>query len=106
MYVKATWEHVLKRANISIFFAEAMFQGFDQTWGARNVVYRRDNMNIAWNWKHQCNWVAQLTDGQFGVLGVVVLGLVGPRVVRGGVMFCAIVYVAVFHVRGPRLPSK
>jgi hypothetical protein len=30
-----------------------MHQGFDQTWGVRNVLCRRNNLSIVWNWKRQ-----------------------------------------------------
>ena len=41
---KATWERVIKQIKINNFFVVAMLQGFDQTWGARNVLCRRHNL--------------------------------------------------------------
>ena len=106
MYAKATWEQVVKQVKISIFSAEAMLQGYDQTWSVRNVLCRRDNMKINWNWKWQRNQVAQLLGGQFGGLGVV-LGQVGPRgfsVV--GLSWFYFLRGGVSRLRGPCLPSK
>ena len=40
MYAKAAWERAVKQIKISIFLAKAMLQGFDQTWGDRNVLCR------------------------------------------------------------------
>ena len=52
-YAKAAWEQVIKHIKISSFSATAMIQGFDQTWGARNVLCRRNNLHIVWNWKRR-----------------------------------------------------
>ena len=53
MYTKATWARVVKFAEIYVYSAEALRKDFDETWGARNVICRRDRMNIMWNWKRQ-----------------------------------------------------
>ena len=53
IYTKATWERVIKHIKISSFSAVAMLQGSDQTWGARNVLCRKNNLHITWNWKRQ-----------------------------------------------------
>jgi hypothetical protein len=52
-YAKVAWKRVVEQIKISSFFALAMLQGFDRTWGARNVLCRRHNMHIEWNWKRQ-----------------------------------------------------
>ena len=39
----------------SSFSVAAMLQGFDQMWDARSILCRRNDLNIAWNWKRQCN---------------------------------------------------
>ena len=54
VYAKVAWERVIKQIKISSYSAKAMLQGFDQTWGPRNVLCRRNNLHIAWNWKWQC----------------------------------------------------
>ena len=51
LYAKTAWEWVLKNIKISAFSALALLQGFDKTWGARNVLCRRNNLHIEWNWK-------------------------------------------------------
>jgi hypothetical protein len=56
LYAKTTWERVLKNIKISAFSAMALLQGFDKTWGARNVLCRRHNLYIEWNWK-KCNFL-------------------------------------------------
>jgi uncharacterized Zn-finger protein len=48
IYTKATWERVVKQVKISIFCVGVPFykghpRGFDQMWGAGNVLCRRDN---------------------------------------------------------------
>ena len=43
-----------RQRGISSFSAAAMPQVFDQMWGARNVLCRRHNLHIQWNWKRQC----------------------------------------------------
>ena len=42
---------VASHIKISSFSAVAMLQGFDKTWGAMNVLCRRRNLHIEWNWK-------------------------------------------------------
>jgi hypothetical protein len=56
LYAKVAWERVLKHIKISAFSALALLQGFDNTWGARNVLCRRHNLHIEWNWK-KCNYL-------------------------------------------------
>jgi hypothetical protein len=51
MYAKTAWERVLKQIKISKFSAVSMLQGFDKTWGAKNVLCRRHNLHIEWNLK-------------------------------------------------------
>jgi hypothetical protein len=53
MYAKAAWKPVIQQIKISSFSAMAMLQGFEKTWGARNILGRRNNLHIEWNWKHQ-----------------------------------------------------
>ena len=53
IYAKAAWERVIKEIKTSKFTMAAMLQGSDQTWRARNVLCRRNNLHIAWNWKQQ-----------------------------------------------------
>ena len=53
MYAKAVWDQVIKQIKLSSFSAVAMLQGFDRTWGARNVLCKRQNLHIDWNWKRQ-----------------------------------------------------
>ena len=53
IYAKVAWTRVLEQIKISSFSAVAMLQGFDKTWGARNVLCRRHNMHTEWNWKRQ-----------------------------------------------------
>ena len=53
IYAKVVWERVIKHIKISCFSATAMLQGFDKTWGARNVLCRRNNLHISWIWKRQ-----------------------------------------------------
>ena len=52
LYAKTAWERVLK---ISAFSAMGLLQGLDKTWGTRNVLCRRHNLHIEWNWK-KCNY--------------------------------------------------
>ena len=54
IYAKRAWAHVIKLIKISNFSAVAMLQGFDRTWGARNVLCRQNNLHIEWNWKRRC----------------------------------------------------
>ena len=51
VYGIAAWKRVVEQIKISRFSALAMLQGSDQTWGARNVLCRRHNMHVEWNWK-------------------------------------------------------
>ena len=53
IYAKAAWDRVIKQKRLVVFSAAAMSQGFDKTWGARNVLCRRNNLQIKWNWKRQ-----------------------------------------------------
>ena len=54
LYAKSAWERVLKQIKISKFLMVGLLQSFDQTWGARNVLCRRHNLHVEWNWK-ACN---------------------------------------------------
>ena len=47
IYAKAAWEWVIKQIKINSFSAAAMLQGFDKMWGARNVLCRRNNLQIS-----------------------------------------------------------
>ena len=51
MYAKTGWERVLKQIKISEFLKLGMLQGFDKMWGAWNVLCRRHNLHVEWNWK-------------------------------------------------------
>ena len=53
VYAKVAWNWVIKQIKISSFSMVAMLQGFDKTQGARNVLCRRRNLHIEWNWKRQ-----------------------------------------------------
>lgn len=77
IYAKATWEWVIKQFKISSFSIAAMLQGLDQMWGVRNVLCRRNNLNIIWNWKRQRRLVVQLFDGLFDGLGLSLASGVG-----------------------------
>ena len=46
VYAKAAWKHAIKHIKISSFSAKAMLHRCDQTWGARNVLCRRNNLSI------------------------------------------------------------
>ena len=103
---------MLKQIKISAFSAVALLQGFDKTWGARNVLCRRHNLHIEWNWKKsnflgrgwgltvRCGllvvtlvvWGLSLAGGVGVVLGLVGWGLslvvlcAGRCLGRGGVL--------------------
>jgi hypothetical protein len=49
MYAKAAWRRVIKLVNISSFSTMTLLEGFDKTWGARNVLCKRRNLQIEWN---------------------------------------------------------
>ena len=53
IYAKAAWKRVVEQIRISRFSATALLLAFDRTWGARNVLCKRHNMQIEWNWKRQ-----------------------------------------------------
>ena len=46
-YTKVACEWVIKKIMISNFPVVAMLQGYDQTWGARNVLCKKSNLHIA-----------------------------------------------------------
>ena len=46
MYAREAWKKVLKQIKVSSFSAVAMLQGFDKTWGARNVLCRLHKLHI------------------------------------------------------------
>ena len=46
VYAKATWDRVIKQIKISSSSTVAMLRGFDKTWGAKNVLCRRNNLHI------------------------------------------------------------
>ena len=56
LYAKVAWEHVLKHIKTSAFSALGLLQGFDNTWGTRNVLCKEHNLHIEWNWK-KCNYL-------------------------------------------------
>ena len=37
------------------FSEVAILLGFDKTWGARNVLCKRHNLHIEWNWRRRGN---------------------------------------------------
>ena len=41
----------IKKCSLS---AMTLLHGFDKTWGDRQVLCRRHNVHITWNWKRQC----------------------------------------------------
>lgn len=51
MHGKMTWARVVKLVDISVYSVEGLFKKFDETWGTRNVLWRRDAMRTTWNWK-------------------------------------------------------
>lgn len=53
MYAKVTWARVVKLVKNNAYSNEALLKGFDQIWGARNVLCRWDRMKVTWDWKHQ-----------------------------------------------------
>jgi hypothetical protein len=65
------------------------------TWGARNVLCRRNNLHIVWNWKQHHRLIAQLFVGRCwwprgclwlgGSMGLSMVGLCGCYFLRGGV---------------------
>lgn len=42
-----------KYIEINVFSTQALVKGFDQMWGAREVLCRLDDLSVKWNWKHQ-----------------------------------------------------
>lgn len=55
LYTKVAWERGwLSLLQILCFLAEALFEGFDETWSVRNILCRCDNLRSTWNWKCQC----------------------------------------------------
>ena len=91
-----------------------MSQGFDKTWGARNVLCRRNNLQIKWNWKRQRRhvvlssmeivlvvWGLSLAGG----VGVV-LGWRVRWVVLGGVGCCFFLCGGVPRPRPPASPQR
>ena len=53
LYAMVPWKRVTKQINISSFSTMALLEGFDNMWGARNVLCRRNNLLIKRNWKQQ-----------------------------------------------------
>ena len=51
MYAHTAWQRVLKLIKVSRFSAMAILQGFDSTWGARQILCRRHLLTIEWNWR-------------------------------------------------------
>jgi hypothetical protein len=49
IYAEAAWERVLKQIKINNLSLATMLQDFDETWGARNFLCRRNNLHIQWN---------------------------------------------------------
>lgn len=47
------WKRVIKLVKSSSTSTLAVLEGFDKTWGARNVLCRRSNLHVDWNWKQQ-----------------------------------------------------
>ena len=85
----------------------AILLGFDQIWWARNVLCRRHNLHIEWNWRRWAFFMARF--GWFGVvLGSgteVVLGLVMLGVVLCDGWFLVIFTWWCYAPEGPRLLS-
>ena len=54
-YAMAAWKRVLEDIKTCRFSEVAIFLGFDKTWGARNVLCKRDNLHIEWNWRRCSN---------------------------------------------------
>ena len=53
IYAKSAWKRAMTQIKNSSFYAMAMLQGVDKTWGARNVLCRRHNLHIELNWKRK-----------------------------------------------------
>jgi hypothetical protein len=106
VYVKAAWNRVIEQIKISSFSAAAMLQGFDKTWGARNVG---DTLFTYWVELEKAtnlgsialSWGLSLASG----VGVV-LGLVGPVGCPWWGLVVVTLYVAVFHLWGTHLPLE
>ena len=45
-YAQVAWERVIKQIKINSFSTVAMLQGFDQMWGARNALCRRNDLHV------------------------------------------------------------
>ena len=54
-YAIAAWKRDLEDIKDNNFSAVAILLGFDKIWGARNVLCRRYNLHIEWNWRKQGN---------------------------------------------------
>lgn len=51
IYAKAAWDGVIKQIKISSFSTVAMSQGFDKTWDTKNILCKRNNLQIEWSSK-------------------------------------------------------
>lgn len=49
MYAKVAWARLVKYINISVYSTEGLLKEFNDTWGMRNVMCKRDRMVIGWN---------------------------------------------------------
>ena len=47
------WERVLEQVKKKSYLTETLVRGFDKTWGDRQVLCRRHDLHITWNWKRQ-----------------------------------------------------
>lgn len=53
IYAQGAWKRVLEQSKISRTSVATLVQGFDRSWGARQVLCRRQDLHITWNWKRQ-----------------------------------------------------
>ena len=53
IYAQVAWKRVLEQINKCRISAATLVQGFDKSWGDRQVLCRRHDMHIMWNWKGQ-----------------------------------------------------
>jgi hypothetical protein len=44
MYANVAWDNVVKYVKVNASLVEALFKGFDETWGAKNVLCRHEQI--------------------------------------------------------------
>jgi hypothetical protein len=53
IYAQVAWKRVLEQVKKKSYLTETLVHGFDKTWGDRQVLCRRHDLHITWNWKRQ-----------------------------------------------------